>query len=372
VSVGLSGNLKDFGIADVFQLIGQQRKTGLLALRTRGAEATLVFDKGSVVTAVPAADGDVEALGDKLVRCGLIRREQAQEIASAARASAEAPARLAVERGGLSVDEVERVEDLLTRDTVFEVLRWSQGTFDFRARDVTHHRDPETLLGAEQILMDGLRMLDEWRSFADSLPADTIVFARAGHFEAFRQHAGERSPAELDRAERLFALIDGRVSARRAIDLSQLGTFDGTRLLAEFVEAGLIKQARGDRPARVPRTGRGGTRLGLLRRGVSTLVPLALLAIAVGAVQTRPVTPAPENAFPIERSTLADIEEAHQTRRLRRGMDAYRMMEGRWPDSLAELVRAGVVDSEALAAPAGRPYYSLRLSEGVVVLAPER
>jgi hypothetical protein len=32
VSVGLSGNLRDFGIADVFQLIGQQRKTGVLDL----------------------------------------------------------------------------------------------------------------------------------------------------------------------------------------------------------------------------------------------------------------------------------------------------------------------------------------------------
>ncbi|HKK52381.1 MAG TPA: DUF4388 domain-containing protein, partial [Myxococcota bacterium] len=29
-SVALHGNLRDFGIAEVFQLIGQQRKTGTL------------------------------------------------------------------------------------------------------------------------------------------------------------------------------------------------------------------------------------------------------------------------------------------------------------------------------------------------------
>ena len=35
--VALRGNLKDFGIADVFQLIGHQRKTGQLEiLRLRG------------------------------------------------------------------------------------------------------------------------------------------------------------------------------------------------------------------------------------------------------------------------------------------------------------------------------------------------
>jgi hypothetical protein len=32
VSVALRGNLRDFGISEVFQLIGQQRKTGVLEI----------------------------------------------------------------------------------------------------------------------------------------------------------------------------------------------------------------------------------------------------------------------------------------------------------------------------------------------------
>ena len=51
VSAGLSGNLSDFGIADVFQLIGQQRKTGTLELRSGTARAQLAFDRGLVVSA---------------------------------------------------------------------------------------------------------------------------------------------------------------------------------------------------------------------------------------------------------------------------------------------------------------------------------
>lgn len=372
MSVGLSGNLKDFGIADVFQLIGQQRKTGLLHLRTRGAEASLVFDNGSVVTAVPAADGDVEALADKLMRCGLLRREQAQEIAASARASADAPARLVVERGWASADEVERIEDLLTRDTVFEVLRWTAGSFDFRARDVSHHRAAASLLGAEQILMDGLRMLDEWRSFADRVGDESNVFQRAGHFDAFRQRAGDRPAHELEAAERLFALIDGRVSVRRAIDLAQLGTFDGTRLLAEFANAGLIRQARSQRVVRPPRLGRGRDRLALVKRVGATALPLALLALVAMSVDPAPAELVPEGAFPIQRESLASVEEAQRTRRLRRAVDAYRMAFGRWPAGVADLTRAGLLPEESLAAPAGRPYYSLRLDGGLVVLAPER
>jgi hypothetical protein len=372
MSVGLSGNLKDFGIADVFQLIGQQRKTGLLALRTRGAEASLVFDKGGVVTAVPASGGDVEALVEKLVRCGLIRREQAQELSAAARASADPPATLVVERRWLAVEEVERIEDLLTRDTIFEVLRWSAGSFDFRARDLTHHRDPASLLGAEQILMDGLRMLDEWQSFSGAVPSDTTVFERSGHFEAYRQRASQRSPAALTQAERLFSLIDGRVTARRAIDLAQLGTFDGTQILAELVEAGLLKQSRAARTSRIRRPGRSGERLAVVRRAVSTVTPILLLALMVVLVRPGPVANAPEGAFAIQRDTLSKVRQAYETRRLRRAVDAFHMIEGRWPASLDDLVQAGVVPEDALATPAGRPYYSMRLNQGVAILAPER
>ena len=32
MSIALRGNLRDFGIAEVFQLIGQQRKTGILEI----------------------------------------------------------------------------------------------------------------------------------------------------------------------------------------------------------------------------------------------------------------------------------------------------------------------------------------------------
>ena len=53
MSVGLSGNLQDFGLADVFQLIGQQRKTGVLELSSRKLRVQIVFDRGAVVSAAP-------------------------------------------------------------------------------------------------------------------------------------------------------------------------------------------------------------------------------------------------------------------------------------------------------------------------------
>ena len=50
MSIALHGNLRDFGIAEVFQLIGQQRKTGTLVIGEGGDAVYLAFDEGRVVT----------------------------------------------------------------------------------------------------------------------------------------------------------------------------------------------------------------------------------------------------------------------------------------------------------------------------------
>jgi hypothetical protein len=373
VSVGLSGNLQDFGLADVFQLIGQQRKTGVLELRSRKARMQLVFDRGAVVTAAPVGgrEGDVDPLAEMLVRCGLLTRDRALAAEQACRSAAQPLARVVVDRGWIAPRELARVQDVLTKDTIFEVLRWDKGSFDFLARAVEHERDPASLLGAEQILMDGLRMLDEWRELVGRVPSEQTVFQRSGSFESYAGKAGEDvTPARLEVARRVFGLIDGRLSVRRVIDLALVGNFEGMRTFAALQEAREIEAVRvaGGASASL-RSGGGVSLLAALRGGASAVLPLALLALAVLlAAQQRPPVPP---AHPIVRSSLEALREGHATRRLSAAIDTYRLLEGEFPQQLDQLARSGVVGADALTAPEGRPYYSALRADGVILLAPE-
>ena len=177
MSVGLSGNLRDFGIADVFQLIGQQRKTGVLDLKRRGERAQLRFDQGAVVTAVPLSDrtADADPLGERLVRCGFLSPDQAEQLLAQRRASAQTSSRLVIDRGWLDAEEVERVEDLLTRDTIFDVLRWDSGSFDFRGQEVEHDRDPGVGRVAVVALLARRRMRGRLASRHDAVVAGTAA-----------------------------------------------------------------------------------------------------------------------------------------------------------------------------------------------------
>ena len=75
MSVALHGNLRDFGIAEVFQLIGQQRKTGTLVVEGGQGSIFLAFDEGRVVRGGPmGARAEREPLGPQLVRAGYLTR----------------------------------------------------------------------------------------------------------------------------------------------------------------------------------------------------------------------------------------------------------------------------------------------------------
>ena len=132
MSVALRGNLRDFGIADVFQLIGQQRKTGVLEFTSDdGAGVQLRFDRGNVVSAAPMTERAEQALGEMLVRCGRLTQSQLDRLKPESEATAQTLPRLAVSRGWLEEGEVALIEDLLTRETLFDVLRWGLGRVRF-------------------------------------------------------------------------------------------------------------------------------------------------------------------------------------------------------------------------------------------------
>jgi hypothetical protein len=373
MSVALRGNLQDFGIADVFQLIGQQRKTGVLEFRGEAGKVQLRFDRGAVVAAAPVGSWAEEALGEMLVRCGRLTRDQVDRLVPECEAAAQTVPRLAVSKGWISREDVDRIEDLLTRETFFEVLRWETGDFDFRAQPVEHGRRFEALLGAEQILMDGLRMVDEWQSFSEHVPSEDAVFQKTAGFKEYSSRS-RLEPSQLRAAERVYQLVDGRISVRRIIDLSLLGTFDAVRLLADLRRAEVIEPLDEEALRRVQSLPVGGMGVGR-EQAVSWLLgllPLLLLA-GVASLALRGFAPAePAPGFELQRAPIEATRAAFDAHRVRHALEAHRFADGRWPEELAELERSGLLAAGTLAQRPGAAYYYVVREDGALLLAPER
>ena len=373
MSVALGGNLQDFGIAEVFQLIGQQRKTGMLDVTHGKQTLRLAFDAGRVVWGRPVSQSEDGEIGQRLVRCGLITQARLNELLNESEASARPVATLAVESGDVTAGDAAQIEQLITNETIFVILRWTEGSFDFSAQPVRHNQPPEGLLSAEEILMDGLRMADEWQTFAAFVPDTEFVFERNGPLGIYKQTLGPNAGSRLPALEKVFALVDGRLTVQRIIDLSRLGLFEATRALAELHQHDVIvplskRQAR----ARARKSGPGLRVVERARWWLAAAFPVALLVGAVAMIHEPRAVADRDAVFPIVRAPLEDAKEAFEKRRLRHALEAGYLLSGRWPSDLQGVDLTGLLDGDALTAAQGDPYYYARRGNGIVLLAPER
>ena len=374
MSAALHGKLQDFGIAEVFQLIGQQRKTGILDVTHAKETLRLAFDDGCVVWARPVGRTDDSAIGDRLVRCGLLTHQRLQALEAESGLSARPLAQLAVDGGDLSAEDAEQIEELITTETIFIVLRFTDGSFDFSSEELRHSRPPEKLLHAEQILMDGLRIVDEWQTFAALVPDADLVFERSQPIAVYSRGLSGEAERRLPSVERVHSLVDGRLTAQRIIDLSRLGLFDATRALAELHHHDVITPLS-KRQARAGQQKRDRPVAPLLEQvgwWLAAVLPLVILAGLVSLVLGRGPGSASETVFPIVRAPLEDARGVFEKRRLKHALEAQRLLSGRWPADLAGPDPTGLLGAGSLTPEGAAPYYYVKRGRDVVLLAPER
>ena len=76
--MALRGTLGDFSVADIFQLIGHQQKTGTLRVSNRGAEVAVLFLDGSVVGASDNQRSAQDLIGNMMMRADVITEPDLQ------------------------------------------------------------------------------------------------------------------------------------------------------------------------------------------------------------------------------------------------------------------------------------------------------
>jgi len=376
MSVALHGNLRDFGIGEVFQLIGQQQKTGILEVSDEEVRLRVAFDGGAVVYGDRVGAYEQAALGDMLVRSGLLTP---QRLVALERQIAERGAHLESllrEAGEIHAEQLDEIISLVTRETLFELLRWTRGSFHFTAGPVVHNRDASHCIPAEQLLMDGLRMVDEWRSFDEGAVDPEAVFAPSGRFEEFRSTEAGESRDRLAVAERMFLLIDGRQPVRRVVDLSRIGSFEGARWLTRFLRAGLIERVDPELVAKKHRRGRRALELAhapSLSGAIWAVLPWLLLGLVVFGLPQHAAPRAAQGESLAHQAFLHQAEVSFETLRLRNLTDAYRYARGAWPAGMTDLRRfyTDVRRSTPLAPLDAREYYVAQRGDSFLVLAPE-
>ncbi len=393
--MALKGTLKDFGIAEILQLIGQQAKSGVLHLESRDDLIHIAIADGSVVRAESAGRKTRERLGNLLVRADIITSEELAYALDAQKRSLRRLGDILVELALVSKKDLREMTALQTTETVFRLFHWKSGTYEFEPGDVEWDRETVTPLRAESVLMEGFRQVDEWPLVRRRITSTAMTFERTKALEperparkaekpvgedvdaAFDGLAQEPEPrkGELGRNERrCHELAEPGRTVEKIVDLSRLGEFETCKALLNLVNLGYLKA--------LPPANRAAAAVGAyaqdwqarIRRGAARIVATLAIAAALAGiaywVDRHGLAFGGEGGTALRDNTAQRFLARYQLERLRGALEVYRLERGEYPDALAQLVEAGLVSGRDLTYPWPEPYYYRRRPQGRFVLLP--
>src|SRR5213592_3975513 len=177
--MALEGTLRDFSLADIFQLIGLQRKTGVLTLRGKDDNVTVTFLDGKVVGADSASHRLENRLGHVLMKSGMLTQEQLARALEIQKETLQRLGFILTHYQIISNDSLKQALQLQILQIVYRLFRWKDGDYHFsQETTIEYDRDNVVPISAESILMEGARMIDEWPIIEKRIRSYDIVFRK--------------------------------------------------------------------------------------------------------------------------------------------------------------------------------------------------
>ncbi len=262
--MSLNGKLEDVSLTDVMQFIHLGRRTGTLTVHRSQEEAEIGFHRGQIVS---ASGPHTARLGELLVEKNLLSAAQLETLIE--RQRGEHPHRslgqLLVSDGILSFDQIRSAIERQIEQTVFELVAWTTGSFEFALDELKPIDDiamypgdviPKLDLNTQVVLLEATRLFDERhrRDTGEEAPAD----ADDAKDEADTLHPVEEETRAAEEEGLNLHLDDGgeEIALEPAHRRLQLVTSD--RRFAEIM-SGIIEDALA-RVVRIPLR-EAGTRL---------------------------------------------------------------------------------------------------------------
>ncbi len=381
--MALEGTIKDFGLPDIFQLIGLQRKTGLLTLKHDQDQVTVFFENGMVVNADSASKRLEDRLGNVLVKQGKLSKERLEEALSTQKQTLQRLGHVLITQRYITSKDLKDAITVQVSQIVFKVFRWRDGEYHFAPSEtVDYDRENFNPMSADFILMEGIRMVDEWPIIEKKIPSMDIVFKPAVDPNSIEVGGGaEEEGSERKRSaasssnkirltpeeERIFRKVDGTQTVQGIIDSVGMSEFDTCRMLFDLLNRNLITTV-----------GRGAAKqaVAVPDETVASATPGYVLAVAavllavVGVYTTRATPFAVSGQPPLLKSTedlLLQAVSRTRLERLDRAVLASDYMKGKEPHTLEEGVNQSLVDRSYLRDPWERPYHYALTSDGYLL-----
>lgn len=239
MDLDLQGNIERFTLPEIFQLVSASRKTGTLGIQRDDNIVMVYFRDGAVIYGY--GPRKTFHIGRMLVDMGRISPDQLDESIAVQAADSGKGKRLGqilIERQYIDRADLEQVVRRQVEELIYSLMTWDRGSFKFYENQFPTDEEITVRLSTENVVLEGLRRLDEMTRLKDALPDFSTVFAVAPS-----EPGQKRDISLLPEEWNILALIDGRRDINEIVAASSLEAVETLKHLASLQLAGLIRPA---------------------------------------------------------------------------------------------------------------------------------
>lgn len=176
--MALQGNLEDFDLTDVLQLIHLGKKNGALEIEIEGDRGEIYFENGKVLYA--------------------------------------------------------KTRNKMGEDSIHEILRWSEGKFLFSPEKIAPERKMN--IPIQNLILDAAKQIDEWKRLEKLIPSIEMIVDFVEDPEVSSEEIS-LSPEEW----KILSLITGEKSIQEIAQLAKLTEFNAAKIFYGLVSSGLVR-----------------------------------------------------------------------------------------------------------------------------------
>jgi hypothetical protein len=176
--LALQGNLEDFDLTDVLQLIHLGKKNGALEIETEGDRGEIYFENGKVLYA--------------------------------------------------------KTTNKMGEDSIHQILRWTVGKFLFSPEKTAPERKMD--IPIQNLILDAAKQIDEWKRLEKLIPSTEMIVDFVEDPEVSSEEIS-LSPEEW----KILSLITGEKSIRDIALLAKMTEFNTAKIFYGLVSSGLVQ-----------------------------------------------------------------------------------------------------------------------------------
>lgn len=346
--MGLSGNLESFSVPEILQLLALQRKSGVLRLNHADGRAQVLFiEKGRIIGTREKVGAEQDPFVEYMLGAGYLAREQVQTIVRVQQETGKDSIYIMLSGGLVGKDRLSEALTQHTQQVVDELLSWTRGSYDFQGDERALPRQAlKVSLSIEELLMEGMRRMDELATIKQAVLAPDLHLLRA--------------PSSIDRSRMsreqlvVFDMVVDSTPVEAIVARSPLGEYNTYEIIQSLLEQQIFVVDPCPPPA-AARTSPAPMEVFVPGSAVPVastwagILALTLASIALGAALGSTLRGHALGLVP------RDVSDARRRSDTILAREVYHAVNGRLPTTIEELFRGGYLRTATGSADRGDP-----------------